>query len=393
MAVAEVGAEAEVPVVLGFTPPTVAIPDEAHPGLFRAGVRGGPYSDETVEQHRCPATDLSAPGVAAPDLFGAGLDTVDLSGLGELQTTLAHVRATRRIDDADAAVIRSSLGGATLPLLSGPTVTVMHVADEGLIMRNGGPNSRKVVGDRSVGMNGHGIATSVHADQDVFGTPLTQVMGGRAPELFRFHSPEDHNDDASLMLVNLWIPLQQPVQPLVLGDGASLDRPRHQLRYGLSTSTFLERDEEMVVNDIWLFLHDAGQRWYFRSDMDHRHGWLFDTLSTPHGAGILPGEDLAERWFVALEDAEVAVEAGDAVAVTEALTSAPSGDDALPDGTPPGLRAAIATMAAVADEARRNPAGVCGERAAAWAEAAQAARDGVVRRSIEMRMVVALDPR
>ena len=393
MAVADVGVEVEVPVVLGFTPPAVAIPDEAHPGLLRAGVRGGPYSDETIEQHRCPATDLSAPGADAPDLLGAGLDTVDLSGFDDLQATLGHVLTSGRIDDADAAVIRSALGGATLPLLSGPTVTVMHVADEGLIMRNGGPNGRKVVGARSVGMNGHGIATSVHADQDVFGTPLAQVMGGRAPELFRYHSPEDHNDEAGLMLVNLWIPLRQPVQPLVLGDGTSLDRPRHQLRYGLPTSTFLERDEEMVVNDIWLFLHDPGQRWCFRSDMDHRHAWLFDTLSTPHGAGILPGEDVAEQWFVALEDVEAAVSAGDAGAVAEALASTPSATEAYPAGTPPGLCNAISVMEAVADEARRDPAGVCGDGAATWTEAAHAAREGVVRRSIEMRMVVALDPR
>lgn len=391
MAVTEAGAEVEVPVVLGFTPPSVAIPDEDHPGLFRAGVRGGPYSDETNEQHRCPATDLSAPGAVAPDLFGAGLDTVDLSGFAELQATLAHVLDRGSIDDADAAVIRSSLGGARLPLLSGPTVTVMHVADEGLIMRSGGPNGRKVVGNRTVGMNGHGIATSVHADQDVFGTPLTQVMGGRAPELFRFHSPEDHNDDAGLMLVNLWIPLRQPVQPLVLGDGTSLDRPRHQLRYGLPTSSFLERDEEMVVNDIWLFLHDPAQRWCFRSDLDHRHAWLFDTLSTPHGAGILPGEDVAERWFVALEDAETAVEAGDATALAAALASVATVPEPLPHGTPPGLRAAIAALAAVADEARLDPTGVCGGGAAAWTAAAQRAREGVVRRSVELRMVVALD--
>ena len=77
MAVTEAGAEVEVPVVLGFTPPSVAIPDEDHPGLFRAGVRGGPYSDETNEQHRCPATDLSAPGAVAPvnctaDFFESG---------------------------------------------------------------------------------------------------------------------------------------------------------------------------------------------------------------------------------------------------------------------------------------------------------------------------------
>ncbi len=386
-------AEVEVPVVLGFTPPSVVIPDEDHPGFFRAGVRGGPYSDETIERHRCAATDLSAPGAVAPDLLDDGVDTVDLSGFADLQATLAHVLAGGRIDDADAAVIRSTLDGATLPLLSGATVTVMHVADEGLIMRSGGPNGRSVVGTRTVGMNGHGIATSVHADQDVFGTPLTQVMDGRAPELFRHRSPEGRNLDAGLMLVNLWIPLRQPVQPLVLGDGASLDRPRHQLRYGLPTTSFLERDEDMVVNDIWLFLHDDAQRWWFRSDLDHRHAWLFDTLSIPHGAGILPGEDVAEQWFAILEAAEAAVEAGDAAALTEALESAPSATAPLPQGTPPGLRAAIATLAEVADQARRDPAAVCGDGAAAWTEAAQAAREGVVRRSVELRMVVALDPR
>ena len=32
-------------------------------------------------------------------------------------------------------------------------------------MQQRGPNGRSVVGTRTVGMNGHGIATSVHADQ------------------------------------------------------------------------------------------------------------------------------------------------------------------------------------------------------------------------------------
>ena len=393
MTVRDAGAEVEVPVVLGFTPPAVVIPDEDHPGFYRAGVRGGPYSDETIERHGCLATDLSAPGAVAPDLLDDGIDTVDLTGFADLQATLAKVLASGRIDDADAIVIRSTLDGARLPLVSGTTVTVMHVADEGLIMRSGGPNGRAVVGTRTVGMNGHGIATSVHADQDVFGTPLTQVMGGRAPELFRHRSPEGQNLDAGLMLVNLWIPLRQPVQPLVLGDSASLDRPRHQLRYGLPTTSFLERGDDMVVNDIWLFLHDDAQRWWFRSDLDHRHAWLFDTLSIPHGAGILPGEDVAEQWFATLEEAGTAVEAGDAAGLTVALASTPPADEPLPDGTPPGLRSAIATMTAVADEARRDPSAVCGDGASAWTEAAQAAREGVVRRSVEMRLVVALDPR
>ncbi len=383
--------DATVPVLLGFTPPNVAIPDDDHPGLFRAGVRGGPYSDDSVDQHACAATDVAAPGADAPDLFRSGFDLADLSGFADLQDTLERVRVAGRIEDDDATVIRATLDGATLPLAAGRSVTVLHVADEGLIMRAGGPNGRSVVGARMKGMNGHASARSVHADQDVFGTPLAQVMDGRAPSLFRHDSPDGHNDDAGLMLVNLWIPLQQPVQPLVLGDGASLDRPRHQLRYGLPTTSFLSRDEDMVVNDIWLFLHDPGQRWCFRSDMDARSAWLFNTLGTPHGAGILPGEGLAEQFYDALELAEAAVEHGDAAALAEALTSLPREPD--PAGAPPGLRAAVAAMAAVADEARHDPTATCGPNAAAWTAAAQEARRRSVRLSLEMRLVVAVDGR
>ena len=181
-------------------------------------------------------------------------------------------------------------------------------------MRKAGPNGMSVVGPRSHGMNDHGGATSVHADQDVFGTPLTQLMDGRAPSLFRHDSPDGHNHDARLMLLNLWIPLQQITQPLVLADGRSIDRRRHQLRYGLATETFLERDDDMAVNDIWTFLHDPDQRWYLRSDMDHRHAYVFNTLSTPHSACTLPGEDVAERCYRSLEDAEAAVARGDVAA-------------------------------------------------------------------------------
>lgn len=103
------------------------------------------------------------------------------------------------------------------------------------------------------------------------------------------------------MLVNAWIPLQQITQPLAFVDPRTLDRRRHQLRYGLVTSSFLERDDEMAINDIWIFLHDPDQRWFFRSQMDHTSAYLFNTLSTAHGAGTLPGEDVAERCYRSLE--------------------------------------------------------------------------------------------
>jgi hypothetical protein len=312
---------------------------------------------------------------------------VDLSDMDALQEALAGVRASGHLADDAAATIRSLLDGAVLRCSSGRSLTVLYLADEGFIMRKSGPNGMSVVGPRSVGANGHGAATSVHADQDVYGTPLKQLMDGRAPSLFRHDSPDGANGDAGLMLVNLWLPLQQITQPLVLADGRTLDRRRHQLRFGLPTESFLEREEEMTTNDIWTFLHDADQRWHLRSEMDHRSAYVFNTLSTAHGACALPGEDVAELLYRSLEDAETAVERGDRASVSDAVAGAPP---ELASRVPPALRAAIATMASLAEEARLDPAAVCGPRAETWLAASRAARRQVVRMSLELRMVVSL---
>lgn len=377
-------------VTLGFLPESLAIADPDHPGLRRAGPRASaPYANESVELHRCRATDLSLDDGARPDLLTWGFDTVDLSGLDALQAVLARVRVAGRIAEDDAATIRSALSGQTLSGSGGAGLEVLHIADEGLIMRSSGPNGLSVVGPRSIGMNDHSAATSVHADQDVHGTPLRQLMDGRAPELFRHESPDGRNDEAGLLLTNLWIPLQQVTQPLVLADGRSIDRRRHQLRYGLATETFLDRDDEMAVNDIWMFLPDAGQRWYLHSDMDHRQAYVFNTLSTPHGACALPGEDVAERCYRLLEEAEAAVSSGDAraaAAPVAAIVALDVGDD-----VPPALRRAIGRMVDVAGAAGRDPTVLSGEQADAWLADSRAARRGVVRMSIELRMVVAVD--
>jgi hypothetical protein len=376
-------------VKLGFVPASLAIPDGDHPGLLRAGPRGAaPYAREVVEHHLCPATDSDQDGSVEPDLLEAGFATVDLSEHGALQHALARVREAGHIVDDDAVAIRGLLEGAVLRCADGRALTVLYLAGEGFIMRKAGPNGMAVVGPRTGGMNGHGPATSVHADQDVYGTPLTQLMDGRAPTLFRHDSPDGANHDAGLMLVNLWIPLQQITQPLVLADGRSIDRRRHQLRYGLATESFLEREEDMAINDIWTFLHDPAQRWFLRSDMDHRRAYVFNTLSTAHGACALPGEDLAEHLYRSLEAAEAAVTSGDGAALREAGSAGrptPAAD------IPPALAEAISTMAALAEEARQNPASVVGPRAEAWLAASRAARRQVVRMSLELRLVVSLD--
>lgn len=378
-------------VELGFVPPSVAIADPDHPGLLRAGPRASaPYSGGNLEVHVCAATDGVHDQTYQPDLLQTGFDTVDLVALEALQRACTRVREAGRLERADATAIRSALDGATLRCSSGLTIKVLYLAEEGFIMRTAGPNGMSLVGPRSTGMNDHGPATSVHADQDVYGTPLTQLMDGRAPSLFRHDSPDGSNHDASLMLVNLWIPLQQVIRPLVLADGRSIDRRRHQLRYGLATDSFLEREDEMVVNDIWTLLHDPEQRWYFRSEMDHRSAYVFDTLSTPHGSAVLPGEDVAEQCYRTLEAAEAAVARGD-VAALAGVVSAASSRAPLPEGVTPALRGAVSDMVAVLDEADGDPGAVCGTRSGEWLAASRAARNRVVRLSLELRLVVSIE--
>lgn len=383
--------ETTYPVRLGFIPESLAIDDPDHPGLRRAGPRASaPYDGGNIDSHLCAAADLCDERAVQPDLRGFGFDTVDLADLEPLQRTCSEIRRAGRITDAQAAAIRAALDGAVLRTSGGDTLRVLYLAEEGLIMRTGGPNGMSLVGPRSVGMNDHGAATSVHADQDVFGTPLTQLMDGRAPSLFFHDSPDGHHHDSTLLLVNLWIPLQQLTRPLVLADGRSVDRRRHQLRYGLPTGSFLDRDDELAINDIWTFLHDDAQRWYFRSEMDHRSAYVFNTLSTPHGAGVLPGEDVAEWCYRALEAAEAAIGGGEVAALAEAVSG--SGRPGSPALTTPALGRAVGEMLALLDEAVADPAAVCGARSEEWTAASRAARRGVVRMSLEMRMVVTLEP-
>lgn len=81
-----------------------------------------------------------------PTLSACGFDTVDLSGLAELQSASAEIRSAGRVGDDQAATIRAALDGAVLPTASGGSLRVLFLADEGFIMRNVGPNRMSVVG-------------------------------------------------------------------------------------------------------------------------------------------------------------------------------------------------------------------------------------------------------
>lgn len=377
----------ELRALLGFTRPEDVSPDDERAGLLRA--RTLPFGvdpDEAFDFRSCVLNDCTDPQTPEPGLEQAGFETIDLSRNAPLQRALATIRDEDRISEASAEALRTSLNGARFGLGDGGSLRVEHVADEGLIQRRAGPNGLDVNPGGMDGANGHTAARTVHADQDVFGTPLKQLMKGAAPDLFRHQTPDARNDDSSLFLLNLWIPIQQITRPLVLMDRRTLDPKRHQLRYGLPVTRFLDRDEESSVNDIWTFLPDPGQRWYFRSVMGPDQGYVFDTLGEPHGSCILPGEEALERLYLDLGRAREAVAAADFDALRGIAAAPPL---ALPDVTTEPIREAWRRMTELLREAGSLAAGThaAGEH---WSSRARAAMDAVIRKSVEMRLVATL---
>jgi hypothetical protein len=229
----------------------------------------------------------------------------------------------------------------------------------------------------------------VHSDQDVLGTPVRQLLRGFGPALFRHEAPDSANRISPVFLINIWIPLQQITRPLTLMDQRTVDRRRHQLRYALPTDDFLQRDADSRVNDIWTFLHDDAQQWYFTSEMDARRAYVFNTLSTPHGAFILPGEAAAEERCVRLRAALDALRNGDAAALAYCTTPL---DDVLPADTTAPLRTAIRIMDALLAEANATAADLCAGAAEDWKERAETCMDALVRKSIELRAVAIVLP-
>jgi len=379
---------------LAFTPPCDVSPDPARPGLQRARTLA-PHElklGRSVERHRCPIGDLASPGALAPDLVRHGFDVIDLACAADAQQTLESVRVAGHVTREDARAIRRGLTGTSYRLSDGSTLRILFVAPEGFIMRKAGPNGLSVTRDAMSGMNDHDAAATVHADQDVKGTPLRRMMRGAAPWLFRHDTPDARNRWSPLMLLNLWIPLQQITRPLALMDKRTLDRRKHQLRYGLPTDAFLDRSKDQSVNDIWKFLYDEQQRWYFTSEMDARSAYVFETLGTPHGSFIVPGEDAAARGYLALEAAAQALQQGDESALrraAEGVAKAPS-----PPVTTPALGRAIENMDRVLEEVRRDASSICSEQIGGdWPTRAKSAMDRVVRKSVELRVVALRIPR
>ncbi len=374
---------AQVRSPLAFSRPADVAPDPERPGLGRAVAHpmDGPASQWDVRS--CPVRDLDACPDFHPTLSRQGFAHVDLSGLADLQARLAAICAAGSVTDADIAAVRRALLWAPLRLSSGGRLRIVYIAPEGFILRRAGPNGLDVTGQGDANTRtGHRPAVTVHADQDVDGTPIRQILRGAAPWLFRHQSPLHENRRSPVHLLNLWIPLQQVTRPLSLMDNATLDRPAHQVRYGLPVAAFLPRDEDRAVNDIWHFLHHPDQAWYFTADFGPERAYVFQTLSTPHAALVLPGEDAAERAWRRLDAARTALAAGDLDGLQAAVGHQPDPVPTEPLTAP--LSRALDQMAQLLETARSWTALPAGDT---WTDAAARAMDRVVRKSIELRAV------
>ena len=366
--------------VLGFARPDRVGPDHERPGVRRsATIEPEPLDSTTLAMHECDIRDLADPDAEEPGLDDAGFAVADLPDRRGLHDTLRAVLRDQRLSPQTEADIRRSLGRARLRLHDGTQLLILHVAAEGLLFRSEGPAGIDVHADAGDEVR-HGGAVNVHADQDVLGTPLRQLMRGRAPGILRHDAPDSANRRSPLMLVNLWLPLRQVTRPLTLMHSASLDRRRDQCRYGLPTEGILHRSGERAVNDIWAFLHDDAQQWYFHSELGLGQAYVFDTLSTAHGSCALPGEDVAADRYRRLAAAEAAIGDRDAAALHAAAAGRSASD--VPTAS---LQRAIATMDALLEEAAAEAEHLTTGNADDWLRRAAAARAGVVRSSIELR--------
>lgn len=380
----------ELDATLAFTRRGDVSPDAERAGLLRARTLPfDPDPHEFFDFETCTVHDCLAPASPPLDLEAMGFSTIELGGNARLQQVLATVRREDHVSHHSSAEIRRSLHRRSFRLPNGKRLRLLFIAPEGLIYRRAGPNGLRPDPDEQMdGANGHDGATTVHGDQDVYGTPLKQMMRGAAPFLFRHDTPDGRNRRSPIVLLNLWIPLQQITRPLTLMDRRSLDKRRHQLRYALPVTSFLERDHEQAQNDIWTFLHDPGQQWYIHSDMDSSHGYVFDTLGLPHGACVLPGEAALEALYRKLARACDAIACDDAGAL-EAAVKPDVGP--LPLATTAPIRAAHHAMTNLLEEAQPRAAALCAD-GDDWTGRAKAAMDRVIRRSVEMRVVATLTP-
>jgi hypothetical protein len=383
---------AQVSGTMAFTRPEEVSDDTERKGVKRAANKAhfdGMDFEKEFDIAECVFQDCLAEGAEPLNLETMGFDTLDLSQNKALQSLLEEVRVAGRVDQQQGEKIRKLIKSRSYRLSNGKKVRFLYVAPEGFIVRKAGPNGLKPdPKERMEGSNGHDGARNAHGDQDVYGTPLKQILKGFAPKLFRHDTPDGKNTVSPVFLVNLWVPLQQITRPLTLMDRRTLNKD-HQLRFSLATDSFLERKEDMVQNDIWTFLYDAKQKWHFHSKMNANKAYVFDTLGEPHGAFILPGEARAEQLYKQLENACEALEKSD---WKNLELNCEVDIQKLPEDITEPLRKAILNMEALLKEVQAFDTETKTSVKDSWLENARLAMDAVVRKSLEMRVVALVTP-
>lgn len=376
-----------VATVLGFARPDRVVADHDRPGVRRSPtIEPAPLDHTTLAMQRCELHDLAVLDAQQPSLDEAGFTIADVPDRRGMHDTLRAVLRDQRLSPRTEASIRHALGNARLRLRDGTRLLILHVAAEGLLFRREGPAGIDVRGGGDEIR--HGGAVNVHADQDVLGAPLRQLLRGQAPRLLRHDAPDTSNRRSPLMLVNVWLPLRQVTRPLALMHSGSLDRRRHQCRYRLPTEGILHRPGERAVNDIWAFLHDEAQEWYFHSELGLGQAYVFDTLGTAHGSCALPGEEVAADRYRRLAAVEEAIGDRDVAAVRAAAAVGSTGE--VPTAS---LQRAVATMDLLLGEAATLAERLVAGGAHDWLRRSEAARAAVVRSSIELRALVVRLPR
>ncbi|WP_436793392.1 hypothetical protein [Actinospongicola halichondriae] len=369
--------------VLGFARPERVHPDDERPQLHRSStIEPAALDDTTLAMHECGLRDLAVPGAANPTFDDAGFAIADLPDRRGLYDVLRTVRRDQRMNRENEVAIRRSLGRSRVLLRDGTQLLILHVAEEGVLFRSEGPAGIDVGAGTHGGVR-HGGAVNVHADQDVLGTPLRQLMRGQAPRILRHDAPDSTNRRSPLMLVNLWLPLRQVTRPLTLLHNATVDRRRDQCRYALPTEGILNRSGDRAVNDIWAFLHHDEQEWYFHSELALGQAHVFDTLSTAHTSCALPGETVAADRYRRLLAAEAAIGDRDPAALRSA--AAGRGPN---DASTASLRRAIDAMDELIDEVASITDDHTTDIGADWLRRSETARSAVVRSSIELRALV-----
>lgn len=163
----------------------------------------------------------------------------------------------------------------------------------------------------------------------------------------------------------------------------------------ITVKDVLERNESENRNDIWTFLHDDRQEWYFRSEMGIDKAYVFDTLGMAHGAAILPGEKQAENYIRCLQACRDVIENRDDINNIDAAKLAqvaggykqqlPKTKQLTKTMTRP-LALALERMENLLNRASAQPEALL-EDAQAWLDGSRQVIDSLIRKSIELRAV------